>query len=301
MSSSVGTPPVNLPDFGTARQDPLGTPQGTPRERVATLAQEFESMLMLQMIRQMRSSMLDEREEDEGFGNEAFTDNMDQEFARSMAHSGGLGLANFMRQAFERSVAGQGSSDRADAFAPSTMPRKASSSMSPLPVTPRQASDHASATATMSAALEGSDPGGGEVGMPGAGAVTSRYGWRSDPFDGQQRFHGGIDLRAVYGQDVAAAAPGRVTFAGERGGYGNLVIVEHPGGFETRYAHLSSVDVAVGQSVAAQEVVGRAGQTGRATAPHVHFEVLREGRRVDPAEGVAGLAAELKTLVDGDD
>jgi murein DD-endopeptidase MepM/ murein hydrolase activator NlpD len=114
------------------------------------------------------------------------------------------------------------------------------------------------------------------------GRVTSEFGWRSDPITGAARFHRGIDIAAAYGREVPAAADGTVAFAGTQGGYGNLVVVRHANGAETRYAHLSQLDVREGDEVRAGDVVGRVGQTGRATGPHLHFELREAGQPVDP-------------------
>jgi len=129
-----------------------------------------------------------------------------------------------------------------------------------------------------------------------AKTVSSTYGWRADPFTGMARFHGGVDLRAAYGQTVPAAAGGRVVSAGEQGAYGLAVVIEHNTGIQTRYAHLSAIDVAVGDSVRQGQDIGRVGQSGRATGPHLHFEVMQDGRRLDPSTvaalhgaGVGGL------------
>jgi murein DD-endopeptidase MepM/ murein hydrolase activator NlpD len=121
--------------------------------------------------------------------------------------------------------------------------------------------------------------------LPVPGAPSSPFGRRADPIDGDARFHAGVDLRAAEGTPVHATSPGRVRFAGPAGGYGNLVIIdhgEHDGGVESRYAHLASVAVRPGQRVAAGETVGAVGMTGRATGPHLHFEVRDGGRPVDP-------------------
>jgi murein DD-endopeptidase MepM/ murein hydrolase activator NlpD len=132
--------------------------------------------------------------------------------------------------------------------------------------------------------------------LPLDARTSSAYGWRSDPFHGKARFHSGIDLASAYGREVPVAAAGRVTFAGERGAYGQLVVVEHENGLETRYAHLSTIEVRAGQDVALGDVVGRVGQSGRATGPHLHFEVLLDGERIDPGQVARGVAP-LKNLV----
>lgn len=113
--------------------------------------------------------------------------------------------------------------------------------------------------------------------------VTSHFGVRVDPVAGAStRMHTGIDLAALEGQTVRAAGPGTVVFAGQRGGYGLHVDVEHDDGVVTRYAHLSEIEVRVHEPVARGAVLGRAGQSGRVTGPHLHFEVWRDELPVDP-------------------
>jgi len=127
-----------------------------------------------------------------------------------------------------------------------------------------------------------------------AGKVSSSFGWRNDPLHGRTKFHGGIDLAAAYGTAVPVAAGGTVVRAGEQGAYGLSVVVRHAGGYESRYAHLSSVDVAVGDTIEKGAVLGRVGSTGRSTAPHLHFEVTRAGQRVDPERFVRNLTSDTK-------
>jgi murein DD-endopeptidase MepM/ murein hydrolase activator NlpD len=112
--------------------------------------------------------------------------------------------------------------------------------------------------------------------------VTSPFGARIDPFLGRPAMHTGIDFRESYGDSVRATASGVVTIAGADGGYGTMVEIDHGGGFSTRYAHLSSVSVAPNQKVAAGEVIGHVGSTGRATGPHLHYETRIKGEPVDP-------------------
>lgn len=123
--------------------------------------------------------------------------------------------------------------------------------------------------------------------------ITSPYGKRDDPFGNGLRLHAGVDLAAVEGQRVFAATDGVVTFAGWRGGYGLHVELKHDGGVITRYAHLSDVDVRRGVRVARGQAVGRAGSTGRATGPHLHFEMWRAGLPVDPAWEIDGRLASV--------
>lgn len=123
--------------------------------------------------------------------------------------------------------------------------------------------------------------------VAGAAAITSGFGNRTDPFLKRAAFHAGIDFRASTGTPVLAAASGKVTFAGTNGGYGKMVEVDHGNGFSTRYAHLSHIGVAVGQSIGGGQRIGAAGSTGRSTGPHLHFEVRRGGSAVDPSRFMA--------------
>ena len=114
------------------------------------------------------------------------------------------------------------------------------------------------------------------------GFISSYFGERSDPFDGREAFHKGVDFAATQGSNVTAVAAGVVTWAGERSGYGKLIEINHGDGFVTRYAHNERTLVTVGQTVKRGEPVALMGSTGRSTGPHVHFEVLRNGRQVNP-------------------
>ncbi|MBI1403905.1 MAG: peptidoglycan DD-metalloendopeptidase family protein [Porphyrobacter sp.] len=115
-----------------------------------------------------------------------------------------------------------------------------------------------------------------------AQSITSGFGYRRDPFNGRAAMHAGIDFRGPVGSPIFAAADGRVTWAGRRGGYGNAVEITHANGLMTRYAHLSRIDVKVGQLVKAGETVGGLGSTGRSTGPHLHFEVRINNRAINP-------------------
>ncbi|MCC5884872.1 MAG: M23 family metallopeptidase [Gammaproteobacteria bacterium] len=119
------------------------------------------------------------------------------------------------------------------------------------------------------------------------GWQSSGFGRRVDPFSGQMAFHSGLDFAAPKGSKVRAVAGGVVVFSGRRGAYGNLVEINHGNGYSTRYAHSNQNLVAVGDVVRKGDVIATVGSSGRATGPHVHFEVLKDGRSVDPARYVA--------------
>jgi len=236
---------------GSASKDEAGP--GSERERLMRVAQEFESMLMLQMLKEMRKagSWADEDDTEKGgYGAETMFDTIDMELAGHLTRAQGLGLGKQLLEALEK-----------------MHPEGKKVGGSPVP--------------TSEPALE----------IP-TGKVTSAFGWRTDPFHGAAKFHRGIDIRAAYGQDIPTAASGRVVSAGTEGGYGQTVVIEHAGGIRTRYAHLSTTLVAAGEEVREGQVVGRAGHSGRATGTHLHFEVMTaSGKPLNP-EQIAGLKAE---------
>ncbi|MCG8673092.1 MAG: peptidoglycan DD-metalloendopeptidase family protein [Pseudomonadales bacterium] len=118
------------------------------------------------------------------------------------------------------------------------------------------------------------------------GWMSSRFGRRTDPFTGKLAWHQGVDFAGKDGSDIISVGSGVVTWAGERFGYGLLVEVNHGGGYSTRYAHAKEVSVKVGDIVHKGQTVALMGSTGRSTGPHVHFEVLKNGRPVDPTRYV---------------
>ncbi len=114
------------------------------------------------------------------------------------------------------------------------------------------------------------------------GYISSYFGERMDPFNGEEAFHKGVDFASDAGADVLAVAAGIVTFAGPREGYGNLVELNHGNGYLTRYAHNDQVLVRVGEEVERGQALAIVGSTGHSTGPHVHFEVIKDGRQIDP-------------------
>ena len=117
---------------------------------------------------------------------------------------------------------------------------------------------------------------------PIKGWITSLFGQRKDPFTGQPDFHTGLDISANYGTPVRATADGTVESAGYQGNYGNAIVVAHGFGIGTRFGHLSQFAVRPGQKVTRGEVLGYVGATGRATNPHLHYEILINGQPMNP-------------------
>jgi murein DD-endopeptidase MepM/ murein hydrolase activator NlpD len=269
--------------IGLSQPDSADSP-----ERLAEVAREFEAVIIHQLLQQMRAAASWAGEDDadgELFG-ARLMETIDVELARQIAAGGGLGLAETLFPS-QGEPAPQTITDVAEAV------RLAYGTSSP----DMSVSETASLTAINAGVLAPDRSNG-----PGLEAgVTSGFGWRKDPIAGTERFHAGIDVRAAYGHEVGAASAGRVVQAGEQGGYGLTVVIEHRSGIQTRYAHLSSILVEEGEGVGARQPIGRAGQTGRATGPHLHFEVIQDGEPVDPVRlrgGIEGLLKELRLAAD---
>jgi murein DD-endopeptidase MepM/ murein hydrolase activator NlpD len=303
-----------------ARQsaDAGATPSAEDRQKLLRVAQEFESMLMTQVLKDMRQAGKWDDEESEGdeklgFGADSLFEMADSELASHLARVQGLGLSKQLLAALDR-MQGVSSPAATPAATPATgsigfVPPTVAAALQRVPgidaedptlpeatntVAPVVTSvPHASVVPPSGVGAASGDP-ADDVGSPTVrtddGRVTSNFGWRRDPFTGQARFHRGVDLAAAYGQDVQAARAGRVIFSGEQHGYGNTVVLQHADGTRSRYAHLSARVASVGDTVEAGAVVGRAGHSGRATGTHVHFEVTAaDGRPVSPDAWLKGV------------
>lgn len=227
-------------------------PRATPPDRGETLrllAAQFESLLLGQMLRDMQA---DTRRSEESGGFSGLSDTIYSELAVALVKGGGVGLATSLEDALARTTPG-GPAEAIAAGAPA-VPRAFSPWMPEGPV------------------AMAIDP----------ERVSSAYGWRQDPIAGGARMHHGIDIPMAAGADVRSLQGGTVVESQERGGYGHTIVVDHGDGLTTRYAHLLARHVQVGDSVSAGQVVGLAGQSGRATGPHLHLEVRADGRSIDP-------------------
>ena len=151
--------------------------------------------------------------------------------------------------------------------------------------------------AAAAAASGGGGGGGGTVVGTGAFAwpvpsctyLTSRFGLRVHPVYGTTKSHTGIDIGAESGATIVAADGGTVTMAGVNSGYGNCVMIDHGNGYKTLYGHMSSIAVSNGQTVSKGDTIGYVGSTGISTGPHCHFEVWKDGSRIDPEQFYSGL------------
>jgi murein DD-endopeptidase MepM/ murein hydrolase activator NlpD len=224
-------------------------PDSLMRNRVGTsgdireAAREFESLFVAYLLKVMRETLEEVEGSGTGLGNGIYTELFDQELSRVIAQRGALGVGDLLGNRLEQ-------------------PKPVQTTPAPLPP-----ADEEDIPDTV---------------LPLEGTVSSRFGLRKDPFTGRTLFHRGIDIAAPAGVQVRAAEGGEVLGAGYERGYGNTVVVRHPGGLQTRYAHLATLEVKPGQEIAAAQVVGTVGNTGRSTGPHLHFEVTRLGKPLDP-------------------
>lgn len=136
--------------------------------------------------------------------------------------------------------------------------------------------------------------------QPSEGLLTSRFGWRTHPIFGTREFHTGVDIANRIGTPIRAAESGIVRFVGWMGGYGRLIVVAHANGLETSYSHLSSMLVGLGQRVVRGDLLGRMGNSGWSTGPHLFFEVRRNGVPLDPLPFLGGQRALLVQAADPD-
>ncbi len=237
---------------------------------VQRVAREFEAMFLGILMRSMRATVTKSGLFGEGKGEEMFRSLWDEQMARLTTNGEGLGLADLLT----RSIGGPGGEEGAG--------------VSPFPESVRRRiAEKYKALESRAHTGHDSHEGRGEeerptYGSPVEGVVSSRYGNRKDPFTGEVRFHKGMDIAAPEGSPVVPIAPGKVVFSGEKGGYGNVVLVEHDGGYVTTYGHNAKNMAKVGDVVDPTTVIAVVGKTGRATGPHLHFEIARNGRTVDP-------------------
>ena len=234
-------------------------------------ARQLEAFFLRQMLTEARpqgGGMLDG-----GFAGDTFKQMLNEAIADKMTAAGGVG----MTQMFAKQLT-KGAEVAAAPVAPIAHPPSTPSGAVPgvTSIAPSSIPSGAGFDPTL---LEGAP----HLVLPVAGRPSSGYGLRSDPVHGGTVNHPGFDLAAPSGTEVAAAAGGTVVHAGPAGTYGNLVTLRHDNGFETRYAHLSAIDVQVGDVVAPGQDIGKVGTTGYSTGPHLHFEVRHDGTAIDPA------------------
>ncbi|MBL4637204.1 MAG: peptidoglycan DD-metalloendopeptidase family protein [Kofleriaceae bacterium] len=259
---------------------------------------KLEAFFLRRMLAEMRATV-GEGMFSGGYAEETFQDMLDEAMADEMSKSGGVGIAEMISkelEGFEKGGSVKSAQFAGDEYlAISASGGKSAVAVATNAVAPSIASPPSMSLAASPPSLESS------IGvarasraykahnhklstMPVEARVSSNFGRRIHPVTGAKSFHEGIDLAAVKGTKVGVSGPGVVVRAGKGGTYGNIVIVDHGGGLETRYAHLNTINVKVGQQLATGESVGTVGATGRVTGAHLHFEVRRGGKAIDPGK-----------------
>jgi murein DD-endopeptidase MepM/ murein hydrolase activator NlpD len=224
---------------------------------------------MHQLFKSMRATIPKEEGSlsDAGMGGEMFTDMLDQEYAKNAAETGGIGLADIVAEQFGVPREGQRASQAPAGAAPTVPPMHQAVSRA------LRAYGAQSTSAGLTMPVQG-------------GVVSSEYGLRKLADDAAPRMHDGLDIAAAMGTPIQASLGGTVAHAGWIKGYGNSVILDHGDGTTTLYGHASELLVKAGEKVARGSEIAKVGSTGHSTGPHLHFEVRRAGRTVDPREAL---------------
>ncbi|MGA2192778.1 MAG: peptidoglycan DD-metalloendopeptidase family protein [Nitrospirota bacterium] len=261
--------PVNTA-ASAGRQDPR-----TDDAKLKKASRELESFFYLEMLKAMREGTgkdgLFSGGEEEDIVNGMF----DEQISTLMASS--ENSPHFLFESIKSSGAAKGQSTTSvESVAPK--------------INEAMAAYAGTAAAAVADAPAETDPTAvsGPAALVEQGRVSSPYGMRKDPIAGGMKMHRGVDIAAPSGSRIFAAGDGTVTFSGQRKGYGNLVVIKHSGGLTSLYAHNSTNIVNKGDTVKKGDTVALVGQTGRATGPHLHFEVRKGDHDVDPETLTAG-------------
>jgi murein DD-endopeptidase MepM/ murein hydrolase activator NlpD len=236
------------------------------KEELKKAAQEFEAVFIAYMLKVMRDTIEESGLLDGGLGKSIYTEMFDQEVSLNMARHGVLGISDLLCRNLSTVVESDG--DKSEKV-------PANQSLPNSPAVPQDSPPEQSKNQRSECEIE-------DFQLPVQGYMSSAFGLRKDPFSGQPRFHKGLDIAAPEGMKVVAALPGTVLAAGYEPGYGNAVVLQHADGIRTKYGHLASITVKAGDEIASQSALGTVGNTGRSTGPHLHFEVIRMGKPVDP-------------------
>ncbi len=249
------------------------------REAVNVAAKEIESLFAYELIKAMRGTF---SESTGGPGNSVYTSLFDMALARLMAERG-LGLKEMLLKKLRQE----------DSVTPQAEKGQKNTGESPYnikrgddvtPMTPTSEPHKFKSHDYLSRWKKEEDT---EIRPPVNGTISSHFGPRKHPVYGDNRFHHGLDISAPEGTDIYPIRPGQVIFSGEKGGYGNVVEIDHGDGYVSRYAHNKVNLVRAGDYVDADTVIAKVGSTGLSTGPHLHFEVRHNGTVIDPATIIA--------------
>ncbi len=285
---------IAAPLWTDATPPGVGDPKAaeTAAER-AKAAQQFEKLMLGQLISAMRATADIDGDDDDDGGDAFARGTFEQMFDQAIADSGagGLGLAKAFERSFGRTA------DPGAAITPAVrwQPMPAPAAIPEEAARPAflPGDEAARAHAARSRQDIGTSFSDGAP-MPGlwpvdGGEKSSGYGYRMHPIHNERRFHAGLDIAAPEGREIRAVDRGVVTYARRNPGYGNMVEITHADGIVTRYAHASRLHVREGDVVDVGEAIADVGSTGQSTGPHLHFEVRDKTHRLDPEAYLARL------------
>lgn len=245
-------------------ESPKGPSRDSQKELKRAVA-DFESLFINQMFKSMRETIGKSELFHGGKAEDIYTSMLDTELSKNMAQAGGIGLADMLLRQL---------SDQEPEPVIQAEPVK--------PEVPTIEPVQVKTMPTVAAEPVQEEPEKFSFPLKELKRVSSRFGDRTDPITGHMRFHHGMDIAANQGTPVYPASSGKVIFSGKKGGYGNMVEILHDDGLVTRYGHNAENTVKEGDIVSPSQPIAYVGSTGRSTGPHLHFEVLRNGKALDP-------------------
>ncbi len=285
----IGAPKLYLSDYGDRalqeklkelRQTGQGGVSPEKLKKLKKVSREFEALFLERIWREMKKTISPDGLFHDPIA-EKYMGLFDWQFALTLSRDGGIGLGDFLYNHLKEQLEEQSNKTVVSSSLPPTQKKKGTEEVKKERFNGQwEEVEHLAREIEKGAEkklnLKGKWP------IPGDRDITSPYGWRRDPFLGEIRWHNGIDIGAPTGTPIRAISPGKVIFSGYSKGYGNLVILQHKGGWESYYAHNEKNLVKVGEEVRAGEIIARVGSTGRATGPHLHLEVRHDGTPIDP-------------------
>lgn len=273
-----------LPDLSAKLQIPAQRQGQANQAEHRELSAQFESLLVHELIKSMRATV---QESSDDFGVSMSMGMMDE--ALSQALSGKFGLGEKLLAQMNPKPA---ELPKPPPLTPRSLRTRPTRPSSPVPKSlKKSASPVAAAPASTLSQTPKRLPSLNQItaiqarpfdALPVEGVVSSPFGERTHPISGKHKMHHGIDIAAEQGQEIYAVRAGKVIFAGRKGGYGNTVEIRHADGTTSRYAHAQKIHVLVGDRVQAGECVADVGSTGHSTGPHLHFEIRKFGKSIDP-------------------
>lgn len=228
--------------------------------------QDFESVFTYELLKSMRKTIDKCELFHGGQGEEIYESLLDQELAKNMSGYGSNSLSEMLYQQLSRTDSSSQTVEDAISEIQSE-----TGALSSIRKRFRYGSDDASTTESQPV-------------WPLKPTISSKFGMRKDPFTSETRFHSGVDIAAERGTEIKAAMSGKVVMSCKMPDYGNVVAVDHGKGIVTVYAHNEKNLVKLGDQVEKGDIIGRVGSTGRSTGPHLHFEVRKNGAKIDPME-----------------